>query len=92
MYMQNVMLLARAAGLDTCAQEARSVWYRTVDEFLGVPPELMLFSGMASATAIRTRRSTGCAPTGPRSRSTRLHRLLTAQRGLVGKTGQSPIR
>ena len=47
MYMQNVMLLARAAGLDTCAQEAWSVWYRTVDEFLGVPPELMLFSGMA---------------------------------------------
>ena len=47
MYMQNVMLLARARGLDTCAQEAWSVWHRTVDEFLGVPPELMLFSGMA---------------------------------------------
>ncbi|MFO1406319.1 MAG: nitroreductase [Steroidobacteraceae bacterium] len=47
MYMQNVMLLARARGLDTCAQEAWSVWHRTVDELLGVPPELMLFSGMA---------------------------------------------
>ena len=47
MYMQNVMLLAREAGLETCAQEAWSVWYRTVDEFLGVSPELMLFSGMA---------------------------------------------
>lgn len=47
MYMQSVMLLARARGLDTCAQEAWSVWHRTVDAFLDVPPELMLFSGMA---------------------------------------------
>jgi nitroreductase len=47
MYMQSVMLLAREHGLDTCAQEAWSVWHRTVGEFLGVPPELMLFSGMA---------------------------------------------
>jgi len=47
MYMQSVMLLAREHGLDTCAQEAWSVWPRTVGEFLGVPPELMLFSGMA---------------------------------------------
>ena len=47
MYMQSVMLLAREHGLDTCAQEAWSVWYRTVGEFLRLPPELMLFSGMA---------------------------------------------
>ena len=47
MYMQSVMLLARAHGLHTCAQEAWSMWYRTVGEFLGLPPELMLFSGMA---------------------------------------------
>jgi len=47
MYMQNVMLLAREHGLDTCAQEAWSVWHRTVGGFLGTPPELMLFSGMA---------------------------------------------
>ena len=47
MYMQTVMLLAREHGLDTCAQEAWSVWHRTVGEFLGAPPELMLFSGMA---------------------------------------------
>jgi nitroreductase len=47
MYMQTVMLLAREHGLHTCAQEAWSVWYRTVGEFLRLPPELMLFSGMA---------------------------------------------
>ena len=47
MYMQTVMLLAREQGLHTCAQEAWSVWYRTVGEFLRLPPELMLFSGMA---------------------------------------------
>jgi nitroreductase len=47
MYMQSVMLLAREHGLHTCAQEAWSMWYRTVGEFLGLPPELMLFSGMA---------------------------------------------
>ena len=47
MFMQSVMLLAREHGLHTCAQEAWSVWYRTVSEFLLVPPESMLFSGMA---------------------------------------------
>jgi len=47
MYMQSVMLLAREHGLHTCAQEAWSVWYRSVGEFLNLPPELMLFSGMA---------------------------------------------
>jgi nitroreductase len=47
MYMQSVMLLAREHGLHTCAQEAWSAWYRTVGEFLHLPPELMLFSGMA---------------------------------------------
>ncbi len=47
MYMQTVMLLAREHGLHTCAQEAWSVWYRTVGECLAAPPELMLFSGMA---------------------------------------------
>jgi len=47
MYMLSVMLLAREHGLDTCAQEAWSVWHRTVGEYLGLPAELMLFSGMA---------------------------------------------
>jgi nitroreductase len=47
MYMQSVMLLAREHGLDTCAQEAWSVWHSTVAEYLDLPPEMMLFAGMA---------------------------------------------
>ena len=47
MYMQSVMLLAREHGLDTCPQEAWAVWHRSVCEFLQVPPQLMLFAGMA---------------------------------------------
>jgi nitroreductase len=47
MYMQTVMLLARAHGLHTCAQEAWANWHKTVGAFLDIPPELMLFAGMA---------------------------------------------
>jgi nitroreductase len=47
MYMQTVMLLACDEGLATCAQEIWSLVPGTVGDFLGVPPNLMLFSGMA---------------------------------------------
>jgi len=47
MYMQTVMLLARERGLHTCAQEAWTHWHRAVGEFLALPAEQMLFSGMA---------------------------------------------
>jgi nitroreductase len=47
MFMQSIMLLAREHGLHTCAQEAWASWHRTVAEFIGLPPELMLFCGMA---------------------------------------------
>jgi nitroreductase len=47
MFMQNIMLLAREQGLHTCAQEAWAAWYRTVGEYLQLPPHLMLFCGMA---------------------------------------------
>lgn len=47
MLMQTVMLLAVERGLDTCAQEAWSVWPRTVGGFLGLPEEHLLFAGMA---------------------------------------------
>lgn len=47
MFMQNIMLLARERGLETCPQEAWAVWHREVGEFLGVSAELMLFCGMA---------------------------------------------
>lgn len=47
MYLQSVMLLLQAEGVDSCAQEAWSVFPRTVGGFLGLPPERMLFTGMA---------------------------------------------
>ena len=47
MYMQNVMLLAVEAGLDTCPQEYWARYPKTVADFVGLPEDHMLFSGMA---------------------------------------------
>jgi nitroreductase len=47
MYMQNVMLLAVEAGLDTCPQEYWARYPKTVAGFVGLPEDHMLFSGMA---------------------------------------------
>lgn len=47
MHVQNVMLLARGYGLHSCAQEAWTYWHKTVSRFLELPPELMLFCGVA---------------------------------------------
>ncbi len=47
MFLQSVMLMLREEGLDSCAQEC---WYRypeTVGRLIGLPPERMLFCGMA---------------------------------------------
>ncbi len=46
-FIQTVMLLARAYGLDTCPQEAWITWQRTMRSFLALPDEWMLFCGMA---------------------------------------------
>jgi len=64
MYMQTVMLLAVERGLDTCAQEFWARLPGTVGEFIGLPEDHMLFSGMAMGfrdeaapiNALRTRR------------------------------------
>ena len=45
--IQTVMVLARGYGLHTCPQEAWITWQRTMRDFLKLPPELMLFCGMA---------------------------------------------
>ena len=47
MYMQTVMLLAIEQGLATCAQEYWALLPRTVAEFVGLPDDHMVFSGMA---------------------------------------------
>jgi len=46
-FIQNVSLLARAHGLHTCAQEAWTSWHKTVSAFLKLPPEHILFCGIA---------------------------------------------
>lgn len=47
MFLQTVMLLLREAGLDSCAQECWAIYPQTVGNFLALPPERMLFCGMA---------------------------------------------
>lgn len=47
MYLENVMLLLREEGLESCPQECWSIYNTFVREFLCSPPELLLFCGMA---------------------------------------------
>jgi nitroreductase len=47
MFLQNLMLLARESGMETCAQEAWAAWHTEVAEFFGIGPHLMLFCGLA---------------------------------------------
>jgi nitroreductase len=53
-FLQNIMLLARANGLHTCAQEAWTNWHKTLRVFLDLPPELILFCGIALGYADET--------------------------------------
>ena len=47
MFLQTVMLLLRGEGLDSCPQECWSIYPKTIGAFLELPPEQMLFCGMA---------------------------------------------
>ncbi len=47
MFLQSVMLLLREEGLDSCAQECWAVYPKTIANFIGIPAERMLFTGMA---------------------------------------------
>jgi len=47
MYLQSVMLLLRKEGLHSCAQECWAMYPQTIGNFLALPPERMLFTGMA---------------------------------------------
>jgi nitroreductase len=47
MLLQTAMLLFAEQGISTCAQEFWSRWPNTVADFVGAPPELMLFCGLA---------------------------------------------
>ena len=47
MFIQTVMLVAQEAGLATCAQEAWAGMHKTVSAHLGMPPEQMVYCGLA---------------------------------------------
>ncbi|HRO58829.1 MAG TPA: nitroreductase [Burkholderiaceae bacterium] len=47
MFLQNVMIAARARGLDTCPQAAFTRYHRIIADCLRLPPERMLVCGMA---------------------------------------------
>ncbi|MDB2665943.1 nitroreductase [Gammaproteobacteria bacterium] len=47
MFLQSFMLLAKEAGLDTCAQEAWSMKQESVSAFVNAGKEDMLFCGMS---------------------------------------------
>ena len=47
MWMQTIMLLLREAGLDSCAQEAWSIYGAEVREDLNIPDDHIFFCGMA---------------------------------------------
>ncbi len=46
-YLHTLMYLARARGLDSCAQQAWARVHNTVRTFLNMPPELILYCGLA---------------------------------------------
>jgi nitroreductase len=46
-FIQSIMLLARAHGLHSIAQEAWTSWHKTVSAFIALPPEQILFCGIA---------------------------------------------
>ena len=47
MFLQNVMVAARARGLDTCPQAAFTQFHRIISQELNLPPEEMVVCGMA---------------------------------------------
>ena len=47
MFMQNIMVAARARGLDTCPQAAFTPYHRVIGEYLQFAPEEMLVCGMS---------------------------------------------
>jgi nitroreductase len=53
-YIQTLMLLVRARGLDSCPQEAWSAYHTEVSRFVGADPDWVLYSGLAIGYADET--------------------------------------
>jgi nitroreductase len=52
MFLQNIMVAARARGLDTCPQAAFTQWHRIIAEQLQLPASEMVVCGMALGHAV----------------------------------------
>ncbi|WP_353216756.1 nitroreductase [Sandarakinorhabdus sp.] len=62
MYLQTLMLLLKEEGLDSCPQECWAIYPRTIGEFVGIPPERMLFTGMAIGFIDPDDKANACHP------------------------------
>lgn len=51
LFLGNLMLLAREAGLHSCPQEAWSLWGKTIREVTGLPDHELVFCGLALGLA-----------------------------------------
>ena len=51
MFMQNIMILARGKGLETCPQQAWCEFGPVVHEVLGIPDDEIIISGMSMGYA-----------------------------------------
>ena len=51
MFLQNIMVAARARGLDTCPQAAWTPFHRLIEEFLQLPADEMVVCGMSLGVA-----------------------------------------
>ncbi len=47
MFLQSIMIVARAFGLDTCPQAAFCQYHQVIEKRLGIPPDQILVCGMA---------------------------------------------
>lgn len=55
MFLQNIMIAARARGLDTCPQAAFTTFHRVISEVLRLPSNEMVVCGMALGHADLTK-------------------------------------
>jgi nitroreductase len=55
MFLQNIMIAARARGLDTCPQAAFTQFHRVIAAELALPPECMVVCGMSLGHADMSR-------------------------------------
>lgn len=55
MFLQNIMIAARARGLDTCPQAAFAPYHRLIRPILGIPDEEVVVCGMALGYADPTK-------------------------------------